>query len=319
MKQKSHRHLCENDRGVIERMRKAGNSQRDIAMAIGFSQSAISKELERNCGLRGYRHQQAHRKAIERKRSKPTRPRLLVGDLGQEVERRLKWKHSPEQISNTHNCPEGKRVVSHETIYRYIAADKKRGGTLYQHLRINFRTRRRTRVKRKKDRIPGRIGLEKRPKGVERRHRYGAWEADLIEGKKGSGYLLSLQERKSRLGILVKLNTKGSQETTTAIIMALRPHKVKTITYDNGLEFAGHRQVSQALNAKGYFCAPYHSWEKGAVENYNGLVRQYYPKGMSFAQIDETHLKNTEREINQRPRKTLGYTTPADLKHKIAA
>ena len=154
---------------------------------------------------------------------------------------------------------------------------------------------------------------------VETRQRYGDWEADLIEGKRGSGYLLSLHERKSRLGKLVKLKTKGSPETTAALIAALGPYKVKTLTYDNGLEFSGHGQVSQALNAKGYFCAPYHSWEKGAVENYNGLVRQYYPKGMNFALIDEIELKKTEREINQRPRRILGYLTPADLEQKIAA
>ena len=116
MKQKNHRHLCEADRAVIQRMRKAGKSQRDIAKAIGFSQSSLSKEIQRNCGQRGYRHQQAHQKATERKRTKPTRPCLLVGQLKTQVQRRLRLKHSPEQISHTLVCPRGKRAVSHETI-----------------------------------------------------------------------------------------------------------------------------------------------------------------------------------------------------------
>ena len=172
----------------------------------------------------------------------------MVGELKEKVEQRLRRKHSPEQIGGALarlNCH-----VSHETIYQHIAADKKAGGDLWRHLRINNRKRRRPRVKANRERIAGRVGLEKRPKAVERRSRFGDWEVDLIEGKKGTGYLLSLYERKSRLGRLVKLETKGSEETTLAIISTLRPYKARTITYDNGLEFSGHLEVTGGLESK---------------------------------------------------------------------
>lgn len=317
MLKKYYRRLCKAERAVIEGMNKEGMSQVAIADVIGFSQSTISKELKRNGGLRGYRHKQAQGFATRRKESKRSRPRKIVEEVQDEVEERLLRKHSPEQISGA--FARLNQHVSHEAIYRHIAVNKDAGGDLWRHLRINNRKRRRPRVKASRERIAGRTSLEKRPKAVERRSRFGDWEADLIEGRKGSGYLLSLYERKSRLGRLVKLETKGSKGTTLAIIATLRAYKVRTITYDNGLEFSGHLEVTEALEAKGYFCQPYHSWEKGGVENFNGLVRQYYPKGMDFSPISEQNLMETERELNQRPRKSLDYMSPADLEQQIAA
>ena len=170
-----------------------------------------------------------------------------------------------------------------------------------------------------RERIAGRRGLEHRPKAVENRQRFGDWEADLIEGRKGSGFLLSLYERKSRLGKLVRLKTKRSDETTEAIIRALASYRVLTVTYDNGLEFSGHLEVTRRLGAAGYFCAPYHSWEKGGVENFNGLVRQYYPKGSDFSEICPQKLARVERELNARPREVLDFLRPIDHEHKIAA
>lgn len=155
---------------------------------------------------------------------------------------------------------------------------------------------------------------------VERRDRFGDWEADLIEGTKGSGYLLSLYERKSRLGKLVKLSTKQSRETCEAIIAALRDYRVETITYDNGLEFALHEQVSSELHTAGYFCEPYHSWEKGGVENFNGLVRQYFPKGSDFTEIDEARLAEVEQLLNDRPpRKIIHFLSPSEFEPHLAA
>ena len=154
---------------------------------------------------------------------------------------------------------------------------------------------------------------------MDNRTRYGDWEADLIEGAKGSGYLLSLYERKSRFGKLVKLESKSSEATTRALIEQLEGYKVETITYDNGLKFCGHLEVNQALGAQSYFCKPYHSWEKGGVENYNGLVRQYLPKGTSFTDLTAQRLEEIEEEINHRPRKILDIQSPSELKNKIAA
>jgi len=313
MKNNNYQRLCADDRAIIYTLSKAGNTQTEIAEQIGCSQSAISKELKRNRGLKGYRHKQAQRFAEERQQKKRKRSRVITEELAIDIEERLRKKHSPEQISLT------LKTVSHETIYSYIIDDKKRGGTLYRELRINGKRRYRRRVGTRRSTIPNRTGIEDRPKIVDKRLRYGDWEVDLIEGSKGSGYLLSLYERKSRFALLSKLNTKSKEETTQAIIQLLQDYKVKTLTYDNGREFAGHEEVSLKLGAKGYFAQPYHSWEKGGVENYNGLVRQYFPKGSSFEGLTPERVQAVQDEINARPRKILEAKSPTQLKKKIAA
>ena len=315
---KPYQHLCEKDRGVIYRMNKAGNTQSEIAKAIGFSQSTVSKELKRNKGGRGYRPKQAETLAAKRKKAKRHREHIIVGFIKTEVDRRIRLKHSPEQISGSLALQ--LIQVSHETIYKYVCEDKQRGGELYTHLRINSRRRYKKRVKvGRVGKIPNRVGIEHRPQIVEDRRRYGDWEVDLIEGCKGSGFLLSLYERKSRLGKLVYLPTKGAEQTADAMVTELSNYKVKTLTYDNGLEFASHGEVAKHLKSKNYFCAPYHSWEKGGVENYNGLVRQYFPKGSNFRSIEPEEIQRVEKELNERPRKTLGYKSPSELESKIAA
>jgi len=299
-------------------MRKAGITQKNIGKMLGFSQSTISKELSRNKGKRGYRPKQAHRTALERQASKKSRSRVIGGSVEAEVRRRLKMKHSPDQISHALRLETG-CGPSRESIYSYIAADRKHGGYLYQNLRINGKRRYRRRNKANRSKIPNRIGIESRPKIVDMRCRYGDWEVDLIEVRNGSGYVLSVQERKSRLGILKKLANKKSKTVTAAMLVILKDSLVKTLTYDNGLEFAGHEKVTAVLGAPGYFCRPYHSWEKGGVENFNGLVRQYIPKGTDLGGISVTELTRIEKELNERPRKVLCYKSPSTLKHKLIA
>ena len=314
----------------------------EIAEAIGFSQGTVSKEVSRNRGMRGYRPAQAQKLSERRRDGKRPRGRALEGDVLLEVERRLRLRHSPEQISGALDV-EGIAKVSHETIYRHVREDRKAGGQLFQRLRINGKRRYRRRAKAGRyNKIPGRIGIEERPASVENRTRYGDWEVDLIEGRKGTGYLLSMYERKTMTGLLHRLNTKAAKETSEGIVAALEGLRVRTLTYDNGAEFSRHREVSAALGAKGYFCNAYHSWEKGGVEpkrsedgqerkrracrvrrkehqNFNGLVRQYYPKGSSFEGITPEGLREVESAINDRPRKTLGFTSPSQHKNKIAA
>ena len=317
MQKPSYRRLREEDRQVIYRMSKARKSQQEIAQALGLSQSTVSKELARNRGQRDYRPGQAQRKASERQASKKKRSRVITGELEAEIRKRLEIKHSPEQISLRLKS-EG-IGVSHESIYQYIKEDKRQRGELYKNLRINGKRRYRRRVKAGRTKILARVDIEDRPEVVDKRTRYGDWEADLIEGTQGSGYILSLYERKSRFGKLVKLNTKSSEVTTLALIRQLEGYKVETITYDNGLEFSGHLEVNQALGAQSYFCKPYHSWEKGGVENYNGLVRQYLPKGTSFTDLTAERIKEIEEEINLRPRKILDIKSPSELEIKLAA
>jgi transposase, IS30 family len=314
---KYHR-LCAENRKVIANMKQAGKSQDEIAQAVGCSQSAISKELSRNCGERGYRPAQAERLAIERKGQKRSRPKVIFGLIKDEVEARLRIKHSPDQISKSLVLLDLK--VSHETIYRFIANDKKAGGDLSLNLRINGKRRYRRRSKiGRGEKIPNRVDIEKRPAVVSRRKRYGDWEADLIQGGAGSGFLLSVYERKSRLGMLYLLPDKTSEETMKGLVTVLHGLKVSTITYDNGLEFAKHELVNKLLDCDSYFCKPYHSWEKGGVENYNGLVRQYFPKGHDFTTITPERLLEVEKEINCRPRNILAYQSPSDLLDHLRA
>jgi len=242
----------------------------------------------------------------------------LKGWLAEVVESRLGEKHSPEQIAGRLSV-KGLGDVSHETIYRYVRADKKAGGCLYRNLRINGKRRYRRRAKAQRHKIPGRVGIEDRPASVENLTRYGDWEVDLIEGSKGSGFVLSLYERKTMTTKLWKLGTKGAEETAAGIIGALAGVRARTLTYDNGAEFSRHQEVSEALGAKGYFCHPYSSWEKGGVENLNGLVRQYLPKGSSFADLTQERLTEIEQELNKRPRKSMNFTAPIEHKHKLTA
>ena len=299
-------------------MKQAGKTQNEIAQAVGCSQGTISKELSRNRSKRGYRPSQAQRLATERKTQKRTRPRVMVGMIKDEVEARLRIKHSPDQISKSLVLRD--LYVSHETIYQHLANDRKAGGDLSLNLRINGRRRYRRRSKiGRGEKIPNRVDIEKRPAVVSRRKRYGDWEADLIQGGAGSGFLLSVYERKSRIGRLHRLPDKSSAETMKAIVTVLYGLKVSSITYDNGLEFARHELVNELLECESYFCKPYRSWEKGGVENYNGLVRQYFPKGHDFTTITPERLQEVEDEINNRPRNVLAYQSPNDLLDHLRA
>lgn len=311
------RHLRQEDRRIIARLIKQKASQTQISALLGFSQGTISKEISRNSGRRGYRPKQAHSRALKRKVGKAARRSVITDELAAQVIVRLESKHSPEQISGA--LALRNINVSMKTIYTHISNDKLAGGFLHLNLRINGRRRYRHRNKANRQKIANRKDIAERPRIVATRNRYGDWEADLIEGAKGTGFILSLYERKSRYGKLIKLKTKTSEETYRAIIQSLTSYQVKTITYDNGLEFAKHEAISTALSAQGYFCRPYSSWEKGGVENYNGLVRQYYPKGTSFHDVGQCHLNLVEAEINNRPRKILGFQSPIQQKSKIAA
>ena len=318
MQKNTYRRLREEDRHIIYRMRKAGNTQQHIADIPGYSESTISKELTRNCGQRGYRAKQAHKMSSLRQANKASRSRIISGALEIEVIERLKRNHSPDQISGGLRR-EGLPAPSRTSLYNFIGLDRRCGGTLYLNLRINGKRRYRHRNKARRSKLPARTGIEERPGIVASRKRCGDWEADLIAGCRAGGHLLSLYERKSRPGKLIRLDSKDAERTAEAIISALKGLCVHPITDDNGLEFAGHQKISQALGASGYFCQPYHSWEKGGVENFNGLVRQYFPKGTNFLSVSEASLADTESELNQRPRKSLNYQSPDNLKHKLAA
>ncbi len=308
----SYTQLTREQRYQIYALMKAGHNQTRIAAVINCHKSTISRELRRNRGLKGYRPYQADELAYDRQCA-AYRSRI-AWQTWQQVERLLGQDWSPEQIAGRLKL-EQQPTVSHECIYLYVYADKRRGGTLHQHLRSQKKQRKRYSGYLRRGQIPNRISIDKRPQIVANKGRLGDWEADTIVGARHKGGILSVVERKSKLTRLRKLATKGAAEMKDNAILLLAPlaAKVHTITVDNGKEFCEHELIAAGLNARLYFAHPYSSWERGLNENTNGLVRQYFPKKYEFARITNQDLQQVEDLLNNRPRKTLGYRTPNEV------
>ena len=305
-------HLSSEERHYIETELRNGTSQNKIAEKLGRSQPTVSREIGRNKGQRGYRHQQAHRTAQQRHQEKPKAIKLT-----EEIKRRISsdiccgdW--SPEQVAGRLE-KEGVIKLHHETIYQFIEEDKRNGGTLYKHLRHQKKTyRKRYGSAHNRTGIPNRVGIEKRPEVVNNRERVGDWEADTIIGKNHKGAIVTLDERKTKLRLAIPLPGKKAKAVKQAMISALKPLKnfVKTMTYDNGKEFVEHEAVAKVLKCDSYFATPYHSWERGQNENANGLLRQYFPKSMELDNVSEQEVIIAVDKLNSRPRKCLDYRTP---------
>ena len=308
----SYLQLTREQRYQIYALMKAGHNQTEIAANIGYHKSTISRELRRNRGLKGYRPYQADEMAYDRQ-CEAYRARISW-QTWQRVEQLLRQQWSPEQIAGRLKL-EKQPTVSHECIYLYIYAEKRRGGTLYEHLRSQKKQRKRYSGYIRRGQIPNRISIDKRPKIVANKGRFGDWEADTIIGARHQGGMLSVVERKSKLTRLRKLSTKSAAAMKDHSIALLAPlaARVHTITVDNGKEFCEHELIATALQARIYFAHPYASWERGLNENTNGLVRQYFPKKYHFAKITDEDVQQVEDLLNNRPRKTLGYRTPNEV------
>lgn len=306
---RAYRRLTEEDRIEIYASLKAGESQAAISRALGFDKSTISRELRRNSGKRGYRAKQAHQFCLERRagihRRRVSRTQWRVVEAG------LRQDWSPEQIHGVMRL-KGLPAVSHERIYQHIYADKRAGGTLHTHLRCQKQRRKRRGVFNRRGQIKDRVWISERPDIVETRTRIGDWEVDTVVGRKEKAALITLTERKSRLCRAVKVADRKADTACKAIQKVLSPLRaqVHTLTYDNGPEFSYHQAINRGLGSKSYFAHPYHSWERGANENMNGLLRQYFPKGRSMAKLSHAHIRNSIERLNNRPKKCLGYRTP---------
>ena len=311
----SYRQLTLEQRYQIYALKKAGQNQTKIAASVGYHKSTVSRELKRNSGLKGYRPYQANELSFDRQCEAYSS--RISGETWQLVERLLRQQWSPEQIAGRLKR-EQQPTVSHESIYLYIYADKRRGGTLQQHLRSQKKQRKRYSGYIRRGQIPNRTSIEKRPKIVANKGRFGDWEADTIIGARHQAGILSVVERKSKLVRLRKLATKGAVEMKDNCIDLLAPlaARVHTITVDNGKEFCAHELIAQGLQTRIYFAHPYASWERGLNENTNGLVRQYFPKKYDFTKITDKDLQQVEDLLNNRPRKTLGYRTPNEVSFK---
>jgi len=319
MKQ-TYKHLTREERYSIEQMRKAGYKQNEIAQLLCRSEGTISRELKRNTGGRGYRHKQADELANQR-RFESRKRKKFTPELQLLVEEHLREDLSPEQVTGYMRL-RGEKTVSPERIYRHIYSDYDHGGTLYLHLRLH-RKKRRRRLGHKDRRgvIPNRVSIDERPASVDSKRYYGDWEGDLIVGGKHRGAALTLVERKTKHCLIYPLEGKLSDEVMVAMITALQPFKgkIRSITVDNGKEFAGHEAVSAVLDTQVYFAHPYSSWERGLSENTNGLIRQYLKKGDSLIGLTMEQCQRIEDKLNMRPRKTLGFVAPCELYHKLVA
>lgn len=309
-------HLTYDIRCQIYALKQSGKSQMCISHQLKVSQSTISRELSRNKGGKGYRYKQAHRKATTRRHRASGVARVMTARRLDCIRYWLTHEQwSPQQIA-AHIRRTDNISLCHETIYRYIWHDKKRGGTLYQHLRQRGKKRnKRGSHHAGRGLIPHRRDISERPQIVEAKTRLGDWEVDSIIGAKHRGSLVTMVERVSKVVRIVLLKRPTAEATKDAIITALQPIKrsVQTITSDNGKEFAAHQHIAKALNAEFFFARPYHAWERGVNENTNGLIRQYFPKGCDFDTITQAQVQTVQNKLNNRPRKTLNYLTPNQM------
>jgi len=304
----NYKHLSQVERYQIYALMKAGHDQTQIAKLLDRHKSTISREISRNRGLKGYRPKQAC--AIATERSEKCRNAATVPPwVAEQAACLLKLQWSPEQIA-------GKLPVSHETLYLHVYSDKARGGTLWKNLRCQKQKRKRYAGGRdRRGQIPHRRPLSDRPVHIELRKQVGHWECDTVIGANHKGAIVTMVERKSGFSVIVKVSQKTSELVSRAIIEGLRPYMVRviTLTYDNGKEFAGHIQIDQALNSTSYFARPFASWERGSNENFNGLLRQYVPKKRSLNTVTEDEITMIQNRLNNRPRKRLGFKTPAEV------
>lgn len=307
-------HVTRDIRCQIYALKSMGQSLCKIALAVGRDKSTISREISRNTGGRGYRFKQADEKAKARRSNASKAPKKLTGEMQSTIREKLLEDWSPEQISGRLKL-EGK-AISHETIYQFVWHDKRAGGKLYKHLRHRGKLyNKRSTGKSGRGCIPDRIDITARPAIVETKSRIGDWEGDTIIGAKHKGAIVSYVDRHSKFTLLKKIDRKIADLVTQATVdkMADLPHPVRTITYDNGKEFAAHKDIASALNTSCYFATPYHSWERGLNEHTNGLVRQYLPKSIDFTGVSDDEIQAIEYRLNNRPRKVLQYKTPFEV------
>lgn len=310
----SYQQLVPEQRYQIEASIGIGMSRTEIAKKIGVHRSTVYREMGRNSDLRlaGYRAISAD--AAARDRHKRKKKRRIEGATWARVKGLLEKEWSPEQISKRLKL-ESRGEVSHESIYLYVYTDKRKGGELCKHLRRRHVNRKRHGKYYNRKGWDTRRSISERPAVVAQRCRFGDWEADTIIGRRQKGSILSLVERKSRWSLLEKLHDRSPDTLADAISRVLRPFKdnVLTITSDNGFEFRSHQRIASDLDADFFFADPYSSWQRGTVENTNGLVRQYIPKKSDFDLISSDQVHLVANALNHRPRKVLNFKTPFEV------
>ena len=312
-----YKQLTSEQRYTISVLLSKGLKKKEIAEAIGVSNSTITRELQRNSSKRGvYKWEIAQKQAEKRSKRTPGN-RAISKAIWSSVKHYLVDKQwSPEQISG-YLAKDGIKI-SHETIYAWIREDKRNRGTLYKHLRHRLKHRKKY-VGAGRSCIINRKSIHERPAEADGK-RFGDLEMDTIVGPNNQQAIVTLVDRNTNMLFMKKIKYgKDAKNLALTVIEMLKPikKKLKTITTDNGKEFSAHEIISEALGVDVFFTDPYSSWQKGAIENANGLIRQYIPKKVSFNDYDDKDIKDIEEKINRRPRKKLGFETPIERFSKI--
>lgn len=317
------------EREEISRAVAAGQSIYSIAASLGRAPSTIYREIKRNGDQEGYRANQADQAAWDRAHRPKTCKLAENRTLAHIVAGKLQMQWSPEQIAGwlKHTYPDDESYqVSHETIYRslYIQARGALKKELVQHLRrtrVMRRSRHHMQETDNRGRIVDAVSISERPATVEDRAVPGHWEGDLLCGTLDS-QIVTLVERHTRYVMLMKVASKDTETVINALIRNARklPQELyKSLTWDRGSEMADHKRFTLATDIQVYFCDPQNPWQRGSNENTNGLLRQYFPKGMDLSGYSQAQLNGVARKLNQRPRKTLNYETPAERFNQLVA
>lgn len=318
----SYGHITSEERYVIYHLTLCRLSNREIGRRLGRHHTTIAREVERNGPQHGgvYWHEWAHAQARKRRHQARHHRKMNNRKLYRYVRSRITRGWSPETISGRlrldHEADPDMRI-SAEGIYQWVFRDARDGGALYKSLRWKRKHRRKQRrYGAGRGLIPDRVPITERPAIVDTRSRFGDWEGDTVEGAKRSGHIVTHVERKSRFLIAAKLNDKRAQPLAEASVNAFRriPTRLKkTLTFDNGKEFSAFHILEQKAGFEVYFANPYSAWERGTNENTNGLLREYFPKGSDFSLVTKEALAEAVKRLNNRPRKCLGYRTPAEV------
>jgi len=315
------KHITLEQRYALNAYLICGKTKSEAAKLLSVDRSTVYREIRRNSRKHGvYNPDFANELAEERKerfckhrKFNIAKQKLIDNWIKQE-----QW--SPEQIKGY--CDRNKiEMVSHERIYQYIREDKLNGGEIYKHLRHKLKHRKRP-VSGKHEVIKNRVSIDDRPDVINNKERFGDWEIDLIVGKNNKGAMVTIVERTTAMILIRKLdNGKNADSLADNVINMLLPYKdiVKSITSDNGSEFARHEKIARKLNTQFYFAHPYSSWERGLSEYSNKLIRQYIPKKTNFHIFDEKFTEEVQHKINRRPRKNLNFNTPKNVFFKCVA
>lgn len=304
------KHLTLEERGVLYRLMETGHSEPQIAELMDRARSTIWRELRRNRGENGYSPQQAQRRADARRQASRRPAKLEDPEMRQDVEQKLTQLWSPDQIAGqlrTQFPREPQRWVSRQTIYNWIN---------HRAPEWKAKLRRRGRPIERRGKLRDIVRIDGRPDVINRRRRHGDWEGDTLVGKGRRSALVTLVERKCgylRIGRADDMTAATTSRVTRRRMADLPRSWRRSITFDNGKEFMDYQRIARFLGLAVYFAMPYRSWQRGTNENTNGLLRQFFPKGTDFTRISHQAVARAETLLNERPRKRLGYRTPAEV------